>query len=73
MRPERSSDVGTTPSPGRSQVADDFVPTEERVWRQRVQLTLSADDIAPGDPFGSDEEHAEFLADLYRPRHAGTA
>jgi hypothetical protein len=32
----------------------------------------SVDDLAVEDPFASDEEYAEFLADLYASRRAGS-
>lgn len=67
------SDVATAPSPSRNQLAEDVVPTEELVWRQRVHSILSADDVAPSDTFGSDDGHAQFLADLHGSGHAGTA
>lgn len=63
----------TTPAPSHDQPADDFAPTEELVRRQRIQPIVSADALASSDPFESDDEHAEFLADLYRSRRAGTA
>lgn len=54
--------------------ADDFVTTEELVRRQGVKPMTSVDDLAaPEDPFESDEEHEEFLADLYASRRADIA
>ncbi len=52
--------------------ADDFVPTEELARRQGVRPISSVEDLAAvEDPFGSDEEHEAFLADLYASRRAG--
>jgi len=53
--------------------ADDFVPTEELVRRQGVRPIASADELTGDDPFESDEEYAEFLADVYGYRRAGVA
>lgn len=54
--------------------ADDFVTTEELVRRQGVKPIASVDELAaPEDPFESDEEHEEFLADLYASRRADIA
>lgn len=54
--------------------ADDFVPTEELVRRQGVRPITSVHDLAAAeDPFESDEEYAEFLADLYASRRADIA
>jgi hypothetical protein len=51
--------------------ADDLVPTEELIRRQGLQPIRSVDDPAPAeDPFESDEEFADFLADLYAARRA---
>jgi hypothetical protein len=55
-------------------LADDFVATDELVRRQGVQPIISVDELAaPDDPFGSDEEYEEFLADLYACRRAEVA
>jgi heme oxygenase len=54
--------------------ADDFVSTEELVRRQGVKPITSVDELAAAeDPFESDEEYEEFLADLYASRHADIA
>ncbi len=53
--------------------ADDFVTTEELVRRQGVKPIASVDELAHDDPFESDEEYEEFLADLYASRHADIA
>jgi hypothetical protein len=51
-----------------------IAPTDELVRRQGVRPITSVDDLAaPEDPFGSDEEYEEFLADLYASRRAGTS
>ncbi len=53
---------------------DDFVSTEELVRRQGVRAISSIEDLAADiDPFGSDEEYAAFLADLYASRRADIA
>jgi hypothetical protein len=52
-------------------VALDFVPTEELIRRQQEHPILSADDVAPSDPFGSDDEHAEFSLFPTRSWRAG--
>jgi hypothetical protein len=62
-----------TPEQSGRQPADDFVPTEELVRRQGVRPIVSAEELAGSDPFESDEEYAEFLADLYAYRRAGIA
>jgi len=49
----------------------DFVPTDELIRRQGIQPITSVDDLdAAEDPFESDEEFADFLADLYATRRA---
>lgn len=61
----------TTPEQPGNRAADDFVPTEELIRRQGVQPISSVYDLAPAeDPFESDEEYADFLADLYATRRA---
>lgn len=63
----------TTDQP-ESSPADDFVSTEELVRRQGVKPITSVDELAAAeDPFESDEEYEEFLADLYATRHADIA
>jgi hypothetical protein len=48
------------------------VPTEELIRRQGVRPISSVEDLAAAiDPFGSDEEYEELLADLYTSRRAG--
>jgi hypothetical protein len=51
---------------------DDFVPTEELVRRQGVEPLASPEDLAGEDLFGSNQEYAEFLADLYTGRRASS-
>jgi hypothetical protein len=46
------------------------VPTEELIRQQGVRPISSVDDLPHADPFESDEEFEEFLADLYRSRRA---
>jgi hypothetical protein len=61
----------TTPEQPGDWPADDFVPTEELVRRQGIRPITSVDDLAAvEDPFESDEEFADFLADLYATRRA---
>ncbi|MCD2189786.1 hypothetical protein [Actinomycetospora soli] len=47
---------------------DDHVPTEELIRRQGVKPLPPLDDLPWEDPFSSDEEYAEFLADLHESR-----
>jgi len=50
------------------------VPTEELVRRHGVQPIASVDELAANeDPFESDQEYAEFLAELYASRRADIA
>ncbi len=56
--------TATPERPDRWQL-DDFMPTEELVRRQGVRPIASIDELAAlEDPFSSDEEYEEFLADL---------
>lgn len=52
---------------------DEDVPVEELARRQGVQPVESVDDMARPDLFESDEELAEFLADLYASRRSNLA
>jgi hypothetical protein len=45
------------------------VPTDELIRRQGVGPVASLDALAGADPFESDREFEEFLADLYASRH----
>lgn len=64
----------TTPQQPDGWPADDVVSTEELVRRQGVRPLTSVTDLAADvDPFESDEEHGEFLADLYASRRAASA
>ncbi|TFV57914.1 hypothetical protein E4P41_13705 [Geodermatophilus sp. DF01-2] len=58
----------TTPKKPAHQAGDDFVPTEELLRQQGVGPIASPNDVATDDPFASDDEHADFLADLYASR-----
>jgi hypothetical protein len=59
-------------SPARARrPSGDFVPTEELI-RQQGTKPLKSIDALPEHPFSSYEEYAEFLADLYASRHAGS-
>ena len=51
----------------------EHVPAAELARRQGVHPVESIDDLARPDLFESDEELAEFLADLYAARHTGLA
>lgn len=61
----------TTPQRPEDWPADDFVTTEELLRRHAAQPIAIVDDLAAAeDPFESDTEHDEFLADLYASRRA---
>jgi len=49
------------------------VPVEELARRQGVRPLASADELIEPGLMDSDEEHAEFLADLYASRRAEVA
>ena len=49
------------------------VPVAELARRQGIGPTASVDELARPDLFESDEELADFLADLYAARHTGLA
>ncbi|MCW2932073.1 MAG: hypothetical protein JWM19_3035 [Actinomycetia bacterium] len=51
----------------------EHVPVEELARRQGVRPIGSVDELARPDLFESDEELADFLADLYASRHTGLA
>jgi hypothetical protein len=51
----------------------EHVPVAEVARRQGVRPIESVDELARPDLFESDEELAEFLADLYASRHTGLA
>ena len=61
----------STPSEPHERVADEFVPTDELISRQECRPFRSLEELPGQDPFGSDEEYEEFLADLYASRRAG--
>ncbi len=53
---------------------NNLVPTDELVRRQGGGSITSADDLAAvDDPFESDVEYEEFLADCYASRRASLA
>lgn len=61
----------TTPEHPDRWLADDFVTTEELVRLQGIRPITTVDDLAAAeDPFESDAEYDEFLADLYASRRA---
>jgi len=49
------------------------IPTEELARRQGVRPISAVDELAEPDAFESDEELAEFLADLYASRRTDQA
>jgi hypothetical protein len=49
------------------------VSTEELVARQGATPLTSVDELHHADPFYSEQEYREFLADLYASRRAGVA
>ena len=49
------------------------IPVAELARRQGVKPVESVDDLTRPGTFESDEELAEFLADLYTSRHTGLA
>ena len=51
----------------------EHAPVAELARRQGVGPVASVDDLARPDLFESDEELADFLADLYAARHTGLA
>jgi hypothetical protein len=51
----------------------EHVPVAELARRQGVRPIESVDELARPDLFESDEELADFLADLYASRHTGLA
>jgi hypothetical protein len=63
--------MSLTPERAERWPADDFIPTEELVRRQCIQPIMTVDDLAQPDPWESEEEHQEFLADLYASRRSG--
>ncbi len=61
----------TTPGQSDRWPVDDFVTTEELVRRQGARPITTVNDVAAAiDPFESDAEYEEFLADLYASRRA---
>ena len=64
----------TTPENPDSEPTDGFVSTEELIRRHGARPLASVEDLAaPEDPFESDEEYDEFIADLYASRRADIA
>jgi hypothetical protein len=51
----------------------EHVPVAELARRQGVAPVASVDELARPGVFESDEELADFLADLYAARHTGLA
>ncbi len=51
----------------------EHIPVAELARRQGVRPVESVGELACPDLFESDEELADFLADLYASRHAGLA
>ena len=52
---------------------DDFVPAEELACRQGIRPVASIEELAMPEAFESDEEHQQFLDDLYASRRADAA
>lgn len=66
--------MSTTPEHAENLPADDFVPTDELVRRQgALPITSVGGLVAGDDPFESDDEYADFLADLYSSRRSNVA
>lgn len=63
----------STPDRPRRWPADDFVSTEELVAAQGAVPLSSVEELNHADPFGSEQEYREFLADLYASRRASIA
>ncbi|MCV2489969.1 hypothetical protein OF117_11410 [Geodermatophilus sp. YIM 151500] len=63
----------TTPKQPERKADDDVVPTDELIRQQGVHPIASANDVATDDPFASDDEHADFLADLYASRRSNVS
>lgn len=63
--------MSSTPEQAEHWPTDDFIPTEELVRRQGIQPIITVDDLAQPDPWESEEEYQEFLADLYASRRSG--
>ena len=63
----------TTPNMPAHQAGDDFVPTDELIRQQGVQPIAYPNDVATDDPFASDDEHADFLVDLYASRRSSVS
>jgi len=53
--------------------AEDDLPIEELARRQGVKAVASLNELAQPDLWESDEEHEEFLADLYASRRSDIA
>jgi hypothetical protein len=49
------------------------VPVAEQARRQGVRPISSIEELAEPELFSSDDEHEEFLADLYASRRADVA
>jgi hypothetical protein len=64
-----SSNAGRLPEWGTAE----HVPVSELARRQGVRPVVSVDELARPDLFESDEELADFLADLNAARHTGLA
>ena len=74
MSLQGGDDVTSTPEHDHKWPSDDFVSTEELARRQGIRPIKSVEELIPAeDPFESDEEYEEFLADLYASRRAGLA
>lgn len=63
----------TTPKRPAHPAGGDFVPTDELIRQQGVQPIASPNDSSRDDPYASDDEHADFLADLSAFRRSSTS
>lgn len=63
----------STPDPPAPLPASDFISTDELVRRAGAGPVVAVNELVAEDPFSSDEEYEEFLADLYASRRASTA
>jgi len=62
--------ISPTPEQPERWPADDFVSTEELVRRLGITPIASVDQLAQDNPFDSDEEYQELLADVYVSRRS---
>ncbi|OLT12920.1 hypothetical protein BJF78_23000 [Pseudonocardia sp. CNS-139] len=63
----------TTPRQPAYEPDPEFVPTDQLVRQQGVRPIASPEALPHDDPFESEQEYEDFLADLYRSRRADVA